>query len=88
MRVLLKVEKSHTDANGNPKRGRRPKPIYTPAVIDDARIDFAFVDEDGDINIRIKDDSGLYIIRNTDNLFDRICDIVDNRHPKVRGLGK
>ncbi len=90
MRVNLRISSRTDDLTGKPKRGRPKKcaPMYTPAVIDASRIDFAFVDEEGDINIRYVGTEEYYAIQHSEGLFDKICDIVDNKFPKVKGLSK
>ncbi len=88
MKVELKVSAKVEEVKGAPKRGRPKKrePMYTPAVIDASRIDFAFIDEEGDINIRFAGTDEYYAIKYSDTLFDSICSIVGDKVPKVKGL--
>lgn len=88
MKVELKVSAKVEEVKGAPKRGRPKKqePIYTPAVIDASRIDFAFIDEDGDINIRFAGTEEYYAIKYSESLFSDICFIVGEKVPKIKGL--
>lgn len=90
MKVNLRVTPKDVAVEGPPKRGRPKKkePIYTPAVVDATKIDFAFIDENGDINIRFAGTDDYYAIQNTDNLFDDIVKIVEGKSHRIRGLGK
>lgn len=63
-------------------------PLYTPAIIDETKLDFAFIDEDGDINIRYAGSGEYYAIKNTQGLFDTINSAINNKTHKIRGLGK
>jgi hypothetical protein len=87
MKIMLRVERPET-TDETSKRTRKKKPIYTPAVIDETKIGFAFIDDDGDVNIRMRDDDTYYSAKNIDNLFDRICDMVNNRRLKIKGFSQ
>lgn len=64
------------------------EPKYTPAVIDPTKVDFAFIDDDGDINIRYAGSEDYYAFKYDEDVFDRICEEVGKKTSKLRGFSK
>jgi|WetSurSiteA1Bulk_404760.scaffolds.fasta_scaffold362996_1 hypothetical protein len=62
------------------------KRLYTPIIIDITKIDFSFVDDEGDINIRYTGECEYYALKYSKNLFDAINKAVDEKYPKVTGF--
>ena len=90
MKVELRVTIEVEDKATKPKRGTPPKlkeeVRYTPALIDASRIDFAYVDEENDLNIRFAGSEDYFTVRNSDKLLDKIDAIIERKFPEVRGL--
>ena len=62
------------------------KRLYTPTIIDLTKIDFSFVDDEGDINIRYMGEGEYYALKYSRLLFDAINKAIEGKTPKVRGF--
>lgn len=73
---------------------RRPEVIspaeeevtYTPTIIDINKIDFSFIDDEGDINIRYTGEGEYYALEYDEDLFDAINKAVDRKSMKIVGF--
>jgi len=59
---------------------------YTPTIIDLTKIDFSFIDDEGDINIRYTGEGEYYALEYDDELFDAINKAIDKRPFKIPGF--
>jgi hypothetical protein len=60
--------------------------LYTPTIIDLTKVDFSFVDDEGDINIRYAGEGDYYSLKYSRTLFDAINKAIEERYPKVKGF--
>lgn len=87
MRVNLRVNNPLPDKDGKPKKGvKKEKPVYTPAVIASSKIDFAYIDEDGDVTVKYAGTEEYYAIQNKEGLLDELNKIVENKFTAVKGF--
>ena len=60
--------------------------LYTPTIIDLTKVDFSFVDDEGDINIRYVGEGEYYSLKYSKELFEAINKAIEERYTKVRGF--
>ena len=89
MKVELRITVTRKAEPISTKRGR-PRLVrevmYTPAIIDASRVEFAYIDEDGDISLRYSGTGDYISVKNIGNLIDRIDAAIERRFPEVKGL--
>ena len=60
--------------------------LYTPIIIDLAKIDFSFVDDEGDLNIRYIGEGDYCALKYSKQLFDAINNTIENKALKIQGF--
>ena len=60
--------------------------LYTPTIIDLAKIDFSFVDDEGDLNIRYIGEGEYCALKYSKQLFDAINNTIENKTSKIQGF--
>lgn len=84
LRVMVKKEVGTTPKRGRPKT--TTKVAYTPAIIDPSKVEFAYIDQDGELNIKYIGTDEYFTVKNTNKLMDRLDAVIEKRFPEVKGL--
>ena len=84
LRISVKKEEGTTPKRGRPKVVKEI--LYTPAIIDPSKVEFAYVDSDGEVNIKYAGSDEYFTVKNTNNLIDRLDSAIEKKLPEVKGL--